>query len=73
MVKRGELFDFKRPETSLRKLVLSFEEYLLGDRTGYNIKINDCRTVRERIDELTSNGDLPGYMKDRYHKGDDSS
>lgn len=69
MVKRGELFDFKRSETSLRGLVLSFEKYLLGSSMGNDIHIKDCRTVKERIDELTSNGDLPKYMRDRYLKG----
>ena len=68
-VRKGELFDFKRPETSLRKLILSFEEYILGDHYGNDMHIEDFNTVRERINRLTSNGDLPRYMKDRYLRG----
>lgn len=61
MIERGKLFDFKRPETSLQALVLEFENYILK-------YIEDCRTIRERIDELSSNGNLPQYMKERYHQ-----
>lgn len=61
MIERGKLFDFKRPEKSLQTLVLEFENYVLT-------YIEDCRTIRERIDELISNGALPQYMKERYHK-----
>ncbi|MCX6708992.1 MAG: hypothetical protein NTW67_05095 [Candidatus Woesearchaeota archaeon] len=31
MIERGQLFDFKRPETSLRELVTAFEEYIIGN------------------------------------------
>jgi|SRR3989338_3164072 len=68
MVRRGELFNFERPETSLRKLVASFEEYILGDDWGNGAHIEDLRTVRERIDELTFKGDLPRYMTEKYRE-----
>ncbi|MBI2558278.1 hypothetical protein HYW20_03065 [Candidatus Woesearchaeota archaeon] len=48
MVTRGELFDFKRPETSLDELVNAFYEYCKNH-------IDEFNTVRERIDKLTSN------------------
>ncbi len=66
MVEEGELFDFKMPEQSLRELVLSFEEYLLGSEIGGDYHIEDLRTVQERVDELVCNKDLPQYMIDRY-------
>jgi len=53
----------------LRKLILSFEEYILGNHYGNDMHIEDFNTVRERINRLTSNGDLPRYMKDRYLRG----
>ena len=61
MIERGKLFDFKRPETSLQTLVLEFENCVLK-------YIECCKTIRERIDELISNGNLPPYMKERYHR-----
>lgn len=59
MVKKGELFDFKREETRLVNLVASYYDFCKN-------RVDDFNTVRERIDKLTSNGDLPQYMKDRY-------
>jgi hypothetical protein len=79
MVERGELFDFKRDETSIYHLRRSFIAYCLE----LNIRENDgnitflsggrswlryTKSVKERIDELASNGDLPQYMKERYFK-----
>ncbi|MBW3003404.1 hypothetical protein KY337_02485 [Candidatus Woesearchaeota archaeon] len=68
MVKKGDLFDFKRPEKSLTRLVKSFEEWCIGEGCLSSGHIDDVMTVRERIDALTSNGDLPQYMKERYHR-----
>lgn len=59
MVGRGELFDFKRECASLVELIGSFYEFCKD-------RLEDFSTVRERIDELTSNGDLPKYMTERY-------
>ena len=70
MIERGELFDFKRRETSLKNLVISFEEYALGEESQLSPNdVEQIRTVQQRIDELTSNGDLPQYMKERYLSG----
>lgn len=77
MIERGELFDFKRPERSLDRLRDSYIAHCLGlqdDRIPprglvrgiSNLKYT--KTIKERIDELTSNGDLPQYMKERYHR-----
>lgn len=77
MVKRGEIFDFKRDETSIYHLRRGFIAYCLE----LNIREYDgnitfpadgrswlryTKSIKERIDELTSNGDLPQYMKERY-------
>ncbi len=70
MAKQGELFDFKRPEKSLRKLVLAFEKYILGDKL-HEDHIEHLRTVKERIDKLTSSRALPLYMRRRYLQGND--
>lgn len=78
MVEKGELFDFKRPERSLDKLRDSFVAHCLtlgdiaaryGLLSSTSPKVRYTKTIRERIDELTSNGDLPKYMKERYHRG----
>lgn len=61
MVKRRELFDFKRDEKSLSELINSFYKHC-------RFHIEEVKSVKERIDELTSNGDLPQYIKDRYLK-----
>lgn len=69
MIRCGELFDFKRPETSLEEIATAFEEYCLGEANSIGRgKMGNVRTVRQRIDELASNGDLPAYMKERYHR-----
>ena len=77
MVERGEIFDFKREETSIYHLRRSFVAHCLN----LDVRENDgniifpadgsswlryTKSVKERIDELTSNGDLPQYMKERY-------
>lgn len=62
MVKKGELFDFKREDTSLVELVGSFYEFCKDE-------LEDFNTIKERINRLTSNGDLPKYMKERYLRG----
>ncbi|MBS3075985.1 hypothetical protein J4429_06040 [Candidatus Pacearchaeota archaeon] len=60
MVERGALFDFKRGEKSLSELVNAFYEFC-GSR------IEETNSVKERIEELVSNGkDFPQYMKDKY-------
>jgi hypothetical protein len=61
LAEQGHLTDFNRKEESLSGLISSFEEYCLDNR--------HTKTVQERVDELTSNGDLPQYMKDRYLEG----
>lgn len=69
MVERGELFDFKRPEETIKPLYISFINYIIGSANDRNNHMENLRTVRERIDELTSNGNLPKYIKDRYLAG----
>ena len=59
MVEDGELFDFKRDETSLTKLVNSFYDFCSN-------RLEEFITIKERVDMLASNGDLPEYMKDGY-------
>lgn len=68
MTERGELFEFKRPETSLRKLYQEFMNFILGDTHDSNNHLDNFKTVKERIEELTSNGHLPKYMKEYYQK-----
>ncbi len=58
MVRNGELFDFPHEGDSLVEIANSFITYIFQDEV--------IMTVRERVDKLTSNGDLPKYMKDRY-------
>ena len=62
MVEGGELFDFKINNPSLVELVGEFYNFC-------NNRLEDVNTVRERINRLTVNGDLPQYMKERYHRG----
>ena len=61
MVVRGKLFDFPHKKDDLIKIADSFVEFVF--RKDY------VRTLPQRVDELTSNGDLPQYMKERYHRG----
>lgn len=75
MVERGELFDWTIPgetlEESMGKLKDCLARYLSNvDGINLNGTVIDTYplTVRERVNELTSNGDLPQYMKERYHK-----
>jgi len=66
MIEKGEIFNFNRDETTLTDLVHSFEAYILGIKGEQPKNINYLRTVRERINELVFNGDLPKYMINRY-------
>ena len=77
MIKAGDLFDFKRGENSPYNLKRSFLAYCLylnpvRDDGNFIIPLSNTsvlrytKTIKQRIDELTSNGDLPQYMKDRY-------
>ena len=59
MIKKGSLFEFHRPEESLDELVAGFWDHCKD-------KVDEFGTVRQRVDKLTSNGDLPDYMKERY-------
>ena len=61
MMRNGELFDFPHNKDSLEELANSFIEHIFQDKV--------IMTVRERVDKLTSNGDLPQYMKERYLRG----
>ncbi len=62
MVKHEELFDFPHKQDSLIEIANSFIQYIYRNK-------EIIMTVRQRVDKLTSNGDLPQYMKERYHKG----
>lgn len=70
MVDRGELFDFKRSETSLYELLMEFEcfcmdnEYVISGPPQRDM----VRTVEQRVEELVRNGNLPGYMTERFLK-----
>ncbi len=67
MVERGELFNFQRTEDSIEKVYASFVEYILGEELNPLAgRMEDLRTVKERIDELVSSDGLPAYMKERY-------
>ena len=73
MVERGELFSFPRTEKSLEKLVFAFEDWIHGYNIGYeSSKIRrNTQTVKERVDELVSNKDIPNYMIERYLEGNE--
>ena len=62
MVEKGELFNWKHGSASLREIVNDFEDFC-------SEHLDQMTTVDERVKQLTSNGDLPQYMKERYHKG----
>ena len=75
MIERGEIFDFKRPERSLDELREGFVAHCLSlddIATRYGLMgsllpgVRYTKTIKERVNELASNGDLPQYMKDRY-------
>lgn len=59
MIKKGELFNFDRAEDKLVDLVMAWGSYVSGH-------IDDTCTVKQRVNQLTSNGDLPSYMKQKY-------
>lgn len=67
MTERGELFNFKLPVVSIRNLYFSFVEWIVGEQV-HGGHFDEFKTVRERIEELTSNGHLPEYMIERYRK-----
>ncbi len=69
MVDRGELFNFERPESSVKEVYTSFVHYLVGEQASqFAGHMDDLRTVKERIDGFASGDDLPGYMKERYSR-----
>ena len=66
MVKTGEYFNlpnFPQEYPKLGKL-RSAVTYLEGEQKSRKIL-----TLKQRVDKLTSNGDLPQYMKERYLRG----
>lgn len=75
MIKTGELFDFKRKETSLDTLYFSFVEYIIGGGPcrGGDSHMEHLKTVRERVDELVADKQIPQYMIDRYLSTSSSS
>ena len=66
MVQRGELFDFKRKEKSLKDLVSAFEEYVVGITYKALGHIEDVTTVEKRVDKLVAQWKVPNYMIQRY-------
>jgi len=77
MIVKGNLFDFKREERSLYHLRRSFiancldidvrehdGDIMIHNTTESTLKYN--KAVKERVDGLVSNGDLPQYMIDKY-------
>ncbi|MDO8509170.1 MAG: hypothetical protein Q7S27_05810 [Nanoarchaeota archaeon] len=67
MVEKGGVFDFKFKEKDLYTLLSSFEDYCLGEEHAIGRgKIDKVKSVRERVDALVSNGDLPQYIIDKY-------
>ena len=76
MVESGKLFNWTIPGESLDESMAELRDYL-GRYLRYNVKgihligtVIDTfpLTVKERVDLLTANGDLPQYMKERYHR-----
>lgn len=61
MVERGELFDWNHESDSLMQIVNDFEFFC-------SEHLDQMMTVDERVKQLTSNGDIPKYMRKRYHK-----
>jgi len=70
MVDRGELFDFKRSETSLYELLMEFECFCMGNENVISGPPNKdmVRTVEQRVEEMVRNGHLPGYMTEVFLK-----
>ncbi len=76
MVETGELFDEPIVDETLNdsrlKLKGHLKEYLLSNVEGIRSigKVIDTfpLTVKERVDLLVSNDNLPEYMKKRYHE-----
>lgn len=62
MVERGDLFDWNHESQSLVEIANQFEDYT----SEY---LDKMKTVEERVRLLTSNGDLPQYIKERYLRG----
>lgn len=61
MVETGKLFNWTIPGETLAEVMEELGDYLYDSR--------DFQTVSDRVKKLTSNGDLPQYMKKRYHRG----
>ena len=76
MIESGELFNWTIPgetlDESMAKLRNHLEGYLRENVEGIHLigTVIDTfpLTVKERVDLLTANGDLPQYMKERYHR-----
>ena len=67
-VRIGNYFNFKQEETSLRRLVERFEEWIIGmGKENTNHHIDELLTVRERVDRLIAEKALPAYMIKSYH------
>lgn len=79
MVEQGELFDFPREEETLEELTRSFLsqclDFELRPDGVYSIplattsSLTYTQSVRERVDALVRNEDLPQYMREHYLKG----
>jgi len=66
LVRRGELFNWTIPGNSLDGIAEELGDYLY--HSGHCEK--EFQTVSDRVQKLTSNGDLPKYMKERYLRKD---
>lgn len=60
MAERGGLFDFPHEEESLLDIADGFVCHVFTK--------DYVRTLQQRVDKLTASGNLPQYMKERYHK-----
>lgn len=60
MVETGEMFDFQLDEETAELCAGECARYLTSK--GFE----NMMTLRDRVDKLTSNGHLPGYMVEKY-------
>jgi len=77
MVESGDLFNWTVPGETLRQTMGKLRDHLLeymirsiGPRIFFGEVVDSYPlTIRERTEQLISNGDLPEYMVDRYRQG----
>jgi len=70
LVESGDLFNWTIPGDSLEEAVNRLRDRLFecGCLDASNFYPKTLKTVKQRVDELTSNADLPSHMVEIYHR-----